>query len=432
MNFSISIFNIIYNLIPFFTLIMYFDYFFEVKIKGSAYKKIYASAIMFWILVSLLDPDLPGAILILLPFIFVILIYSDTIVKKVLYFVMYNLFLYVPFGIIYFIFSFLLDRKSLNANTSYRDLKTMMCCLIMFISFSIIFNNKKIRKTKLNNPYQVQLYGSLLLIVFSLLILVCAYVSDSIRFSVEAAIYISYFVNIILIIILLSLFNNVIAYLQDSAHKQAQLKEYETKLSYYNNVSDNLKQLHSLRHDFKNHLNVIGGRITNGETEKALEYIFSIAEITGESENLVTSPNETISAILNAKKIECDNLTVMFDYSFNFHDIYNLTDMELIIILGNILDNAICAAVEVQPPDRNISLSITQSNSLLNIVCINSMVNKPVEKNGKLITTKKDSNGHGLGLTNVIETVEKHNGEVHYSYTENIFTIDILIPNYIP
>lgn len=430
MSFSTSIFTIIFNLVPFFTLNMYFDYFFEIKLQRSTYKKVYIGTILFWIAFSLFVPDLPVTVLFPLPFVFIILVYSNTLIKKIIHFVIYNFIFYGFFGMVYLAFTFLLDRTSLIENASYQDLKSMMCCLIIFISFSILFNNKKIKKANLSNPYQVQLYASLLLIVFSLLILVCTYISDNLNFSVENAIYISYFVNIILILILLSLFNNVIVYLKDSAQKQVQLKEYETKLSYYNNVSGNLKQLRSLRHDFKNHLNIIGGRIANGETEKALEYISSIAEISVDSENLVMTPNETISAILSAKKIECNNLTITFDYTFNFHDIYDLTDMELIIIVGNILDNAIRAAGEAPQPNRNIHLSITQSNSFLTIICTNSMVTKPIEQNGKLITTKKDSNKHGIGLTNVIDTVKNHNGEVHYSYGENIFTIEILVPNY--
>lgn len=44
-----------------------------------------------------------------------------------------------------------------------------------------------------------------------------------------------------------------------------------------------------------------------------------------------------------------------------------------------------------------------------------------------LITTKDDKDNHGLGLNNIESTLEKYNGLLEYSYTDNMFKADVLM-----
>lgn len=52
-----------------------------------------------------------------------------------------------------------------------------------------------------------------------------------------------------------------------------------------------------------------------------------------------------------------------------------------------------------------------------------------VEQNGRLKSDKNEAEHHGLGLSNVKEMVEKYNGTLDISYTEDTFTVTVLIGN---
>ena len=58
----------------------------------------------------------------------------------------------------------------------------------------------------------------------------------------------------------------------------------------------------------------------------------------------------------------------------------------------------------------------------------NSYDNEPIIKNEQLLTTKKDK-GHGYGIKNIKECLEHYKGNLDYSYDDNVFVTEIIIPN---
>ncbi|HEK4700284.1 TPA: GHKL domain-containing protein [Clostridioides difficile] len=67
-------------------------------------------------------------------------------------------------------------------------------------------------------------------------------------------------------------------------------------------------------------------------------------------------------------------------------------------------------------------------NRLFVIKCENTKINEVVLKNNKVITSKKDSFLHGIGISSVKSSVEKYNGNVEIYSDKNKFTITIYIP----
>ena len=51
-----------------------------------------------------------------------------------------------------------------------------------------------------------------------------------------------------------------------------------------------------------------------------------------------------------------------------------------------------------------------------------------IKNNTSFLTSKKDSSIHGIGLNNVRKSVEKYSGELVTSYSNNKFTLKIMIP----
>ena len=432
MNLISFYFDLIFNFILLFSLIAFFNYYFEIKVNKRFLVKVNIGECILWVILSYLRlPGIPALIIYIPLILYVFIVYKGSFIKKSLALIKYVLFFCIPSFLIYFSLTLMLDGVSIIENRSYGNFKLLLAYTATFVIFTITFNNKKLAKDKLSNPYKKVLYGSFSLILLSLLLLTCSYVAKDLKISMELAIYFSYFINILLIFLLLNIFNNLILHLKESEQNNLKLQEYELKLTYYNDISKSIEDLRSLRHDFKNHMNIIGRYITEYETEKALDYISSITEVSYDSLHMVTSPNTILSAILNSKKIECSNQNIAIDYTLNLKNIYHISDIDIVIIIGNILDNAIYAASTLDNTKPAITLSIIQADSYLVITCQNPYTNEILMKNGDLISTKTDSGNHGIGLRNVRNSVENYNGEFHYTYDNNIFTVRILLPNYI-
>lgn len=421
--------DFLYNLLTFLTYIKYCNRYFIRKDQRLSYFRNFTTMIILQIIISYLSIPNLWLLTIALYLMFNQLSYKTTIKKNLFHVICFNILFYVLMSFIYTGSVFIFDSNTLLNNWFYQNLKGIIVCSIIYIIFSLIFKNQN--KLRINNPYKKYFYLILCLIV----LILCALVIYSLTFhsskeSLESVISLAFFLSIIMIILIISVYDKILDFLQESALEQLKIQKYELNQNYFDELSVKSKQLRSLRHDFKNHLGVLKGRLEQKNYEEAIRYLDSIIDYSQAAGEIIITNNPTISSILQAKKSECDRKGITFEFSVVFDKIYKISDMDLIIILGNILDNAISASVNVEPENRKILLSICQADTFLVITCINDFTEKPVEINKQLMTTKKDKSIHGMGLMNVFEVCDKYGGEGTYTYDNRTFTIKILLPNY--
>ena len=94
---------------------------------------------------------------------------------------------------------------------------------------------------------------------------------------------------------------------------------------------------------------------------------------------------------------------------------------------GNVLDNAVEALQKVTEAKRlELYFSKMRQNRL--IICKNSIAAPVLENNGRLLSTKKDPESHGLGHQIIESTVKKYGGFVGYFEEDGLFGVEISIP----
>ena len=59
----------------------------------------------------------------------------------------------------------------------------------------------------------------------------------------------------------------------------------------------------------------------------------------------------------------------------------------------------------------------------------NTAIEAPRVQDGQLLTSKQDKENHGIGTQNMQQVVEKYDGTLDISYTEDTFTVTVLIGN---
>lgn len=105
-----------------------------------------------------------------------------------------------------------------------------------------------------------------------------------------------------------------------------------------------------------------------------------------------------------------------------------MEEEDIVIILSNLLNNALEACEHCE--EKRIKLKFVLENGQAVISVKNSMAATPVVESGKVLTSKiKDVQEHGMGIQNVVETVEKYGGRYMVDYGEGEFQFSILIPN---
>lgn len=197
-------------------------------------------------------------------------------------------------------------------------------------------------------------------------------------------------------------------------------KQFKLTSGYYNQLVE--KEIHTkkFRHDIKNLLVVLHSMIMNNQNEEALNYIAELQEISNYGSVTYSSGNFIADAILTTKSADA----VKNDIQIELEGLFptdRISDVDMVIILSNILDNAIEASGRMSGKKEIQIKSILRKNNWVLIVKNPSLEVVIDGKNG-IQTNKNDSNNHGIGLKNVINAVGKYDGELTLDYNDGKFT----------
>ena len=241
-------------------------------------------------------------------------------------------------------------------------------------------------------------------------------------------------VQILAGVLLLFLINFATFYLYDEI-TAALLEKMQSLLvmeqnKYYDRqfklMKASLKATRIVRHDLKNHMFSIRSLIEKDDREEALDYISSIMEDIGSRQDHAASGNTIIDSIINFKfqGVEHSRIKTMVDLSIPEELV--IPSFDLTIILGNLLDNAIEAVLQVKE-NRFVDIKIKYDKGRLLIKVDNPFCGEITGENRKVLTSKGNKGEHGLGLVSVKKVIQKYKGTIDLDYSGNIFSISIIM-----
>lgn len=222
----------------------------------------------------------------------------------------------------------------------------------------------------------------------------------------------------------------LLSHLNSLRNRQLDLLLIEQENKAYENQVRELtaadQSIRAIRHDIKNHLLVLGEMVRNNDFSGVEKYIGYIGKCVEESEPLVKTGNIAIDSLLNSKlNVVKTQLHIEPEIDIVISETLRLEKYDVCIILGNLLDNAIEAlekcdegALKIVMHEYRGTLSVHISNSY------DGVLSKDLEG---FITTKTNSPNHGIGLKNVKGAIEKYHGELKFTNTNNIFTVNVFL-----
>lgn len=207
---------------------------------------------------------------------------------------------------------------------------------------------------------------------------------------------------------------------------------YEKQLVLYNEEAKEREQEYfryrKIRHDMKNHLIGLRSLIKEGDVQRAENYLDGLLDDIEIVEEKICSGNVVVDTLVNAKCTLAKKMHIKTDIQVCIPNEFKFQDKHLMVILGNIIDNAIEASMKLPEEERYIKLIILYQKKMLNILIINNY-NGRTRKNrwGEFITTKEEQVYHGLGLSAIKQAIDYYNGEVKITEKNGKFQVSILI-----
>lgn len=130
--------------------------------------------------------------------------------------------------------------------------------------------------------------------------------------------------------------------------------------------------------------------------------------------------NAVVNGILERALEQVQNKGISLDFDVWVSDQLPISAVDLYIIMGNTIDNAIEACQQVPAADSpTISLTLRQQNHTLFYVIDNPIPAKQGKKPGDV---------HGYGIRNVKNCVAKYHGMTTVSKQDGVFSVQIQLP----
>ena len=196
----------------------------------------------------------------------------------------------------------------------------------------------------------------------------------------------------------------------------------------YAEVENMYRTMRGWRHDYHNHIQTMKAYLQMNKIEELEQYLNNLDKDLTTVDTVIKTGNVMVDAILNSKI----SLAKSKDINVNAKAIVpkelKILEIDLCVIIGNLLDNAIEACMKLDNPyDRFIRVYVDIFKEQLYISVQNSNGGK-IKKIGKTYYTTKESNSHGFGLIRVDNIVNKYNGYINRQNEEGVFATEVMLP----
>lgn len=206
------------------------------------------------------------------------------------------------------------------------------------------------------------------------------------------------------------------------------IEAYQSDLlrKYCDEVELMYKKMRGWRHDYHNHIQALQASMALGKYDEVVEYLHQLNDDLTTVDTTVKTGRVMVDAILNGKMNIAAQSGIPVNAKAKIPEETPVGDVDLCVIIGNLLDNAIEENKKLPEDDRFIRIYIGRKNTQFYLAFTNA-AGKKRARLGNLYASSKGSD-HGFGLGRVAGIVKKYGGLFSADSEDGGFTAEILIP----
>ena len=212
-----------------------------------------------------------------------------------------------------------------------------------------------------------------------------------------------------------------------ASKEQACLIEKEKE--YYQKEAIIIQQKQELqrqfRHDLKNRMQILRELAESENMAELKRYLSDFEKRAKEQETFSNTGNLIIDSIVNSKLQDTKEMGIEVACNVVLPASIEVNTDDMVVILGNLLDNAIEACERVKTT-KYIKLFMKYEAGCIIIRIKNSYDQILNKDGGKIVTRKKDKTLHGIGIKSIKSTVDKYNGTIEILSEGKEFIVDIM------
>lgn len=227
--------------------------------------------------------------------------------------------------------------------------------------------------------------------------------------------------------VLLLLMNLIVFYLYDvlsqfMAEKIKENKIEEQNRNYEQQLFENTR---ALRHDLKNHFGVIYLLAEQNQDKEVINYVQRFLDMSDNGGYRISTGNVSLDALISYKYEEAKRQGICINTEVAIAKNTRWNDVDLCTITGNLLDNAIRAAKDIE--NASIEFVMRQHENKMVIKVKNPYRGVLKRREDVFETTKQNKNRHGIGLEHIKKIVEQYHGVIDFDTQNGEFVVRLIL-----
>ena len=214
-------------------------------------------------------------------------------------------------------------------------------------------------------------------------------------------------------------------------HTSMEGPQHRRQEEYLKNVEQQYQRTRELWHDLKNHIKILEILAAEKRFEELTDYLDSFKRDVERRMIPTKTGCAAVDALLGDKLYQAGKQGALMTLHLCDLSEMRLQAVDLCVILGNLLDNALeaCAAI---PGEGRISLHMKQEEDFYYIRVVN-VAEEPVKEGEQYVSGKRDRDngvGHGLGLRSAERLAHQYGGALVTDYRDGEFTVVVRLQGF--
>ncbi len=210
-------------------------------------------------------------------------------------------------------------------------------------------------------------------------------------------------------------------------HEKQSRQMLSMQQDQYKLIADNIESARTARHDLRHFISAASRFIDSKQYDKLAEYVSSFIEPLTQDTELVICDNYAVNSIAGyyIRLAKAKGIDVSF--AFAVKETISVSDIDLCVIIGNTMENAIEACAHMVEGKRFIHMYAKVIGSNISFICDNSFDGVVQMDGEEYLSRKRGATEKGIGLSSIAAVVKKYDGQMQVEHNADTFMLSVLL-----
>lgn len=320
------------------------------------------------------------------------------------------------------------------AHLVYKNGFIMVSCMVIIkvIQFTLLMGIKQGSKLsyKKINLKVFNLFIIIPVVTFAIMFVIpYIYTGGPKMIGKDIIMFLSYFLLLVGNIFMFYIFTRYSQIREEQALQEMSRIRYEERKQRYARNEESDTSYKERLHNMKYYLKQIRIYLDSGEYDNIGEILDELQIRVHKEQAEMLCSNRFLNALLIDFKGIAEksmvNTEIFVEPGFN---IEYMKEIDLTAMLGNLLDNALEAAGKCSEGRVYADLYMENQGALTVCRISNNYKGEIKKKGDRFVSSKEDSDMHGIGIRNVERIVNNYSGYIQQDYDDGVYVVTVILP----